>query len=63
VVVHVPCYPTSVLFEEYEEAEAYYLNIKSECENNPVITLTKIIRIKGENKYSHRLEWYVGNIE
>lgn len=61
VVAHVGYYPSSVLFEEYEDALNYYNDIKGSSMSNEVctITLCKIEQIKGDEPIQAEYDWYL----
>lgn len=60
VVVHVPYYPSSVLFETESEAWEYYNSIKgAACEEYPFITVCKILGSRGDiAECDSELDWW-----
>lgn len=65
VVAHAAHYPSSVLFEHYEEALAYYNNIKSvDHDDGYLVTICKIEHFKGNTDIVNpEYEWYLDTYE
>lgn len=61
VVVHTGYYPSSILFEDYEPALAYYNDVKgsSMSDEQCTVTLCKIEQIKGNDPIHTEYDWYV----
>lgn len=62
VVVHYPYYPSSVLFENEEDAWAYYESIKrvNYGDEDTFITVCEILGYKGDDSlYDSEIDWYL----
>jgi hypothetical protein len=61
VVVHIPYYPSSVLFETEEGAWGYYNSIKdADHEDSSFITVCEILGSRGDDsQYDSEIEWYL----
>lgn len=60
VVAHTAYYPSSILFEEYEEALKYYNSVKGADHEDAFITLCEIKEFKGEQEVTQaEYDWYL----
>ena len=60
VVAHAAYYPSSILFENYDEALSYYNSIKSADYENILVTLCEIKVCKGEQEVTQpEYDWYL----
>lgn len=58
VVIHQPYYPSSSLFETYEQAFEYFLAAKGCYGEDNLVTLCEIKGFKGSlDDYSEIIEW------
>lgn len=58
VVGHASYYPSSALFETYEEAKAFYDSVKGSSYDRGCVTLCKIEEVKGDlDSASNVIDW------
>lgn len=60
VIIHYDYYPSSFLFEKYEEALELFNKLRGVSDGyaEPLITMCKILEAKGEIPENSEIDWY-----